>query len=246
MVNENFASSIKNNTESIGFLNLYFAKVQSFNDNLYPIDRQKEIDSVNNPNLKAQKQTSWKLLEFAVKDIFNKKTEDFTFKCENGKWQTDGFYFSISHTKKLVCLALSDAPVGVDIENITDFASRVENRKGFFEKIAAKKELEIIKSPSIGRLLQLWTGKESNFKRNNQKVFLPRSTEVDVNETFYAFLAEDGEGFKVSALYGFGALDNCLQCSAEGYLTAICSKFKDCKIYGLDLVNNKKVRLCKQ
>lgn len=234
-----------NERRAASYLRLYFAIVQGTEGAVfYPPERQKEIDSVTDANLKAQKQTSWKLLEYAIPDTFNKRIEDFTFQKVNGKWTTGELFFSISHSKDLVCVGVSDAPVGVDIESLNNFLDKVKDPFKFLGKIGTDSEKKLYKSPSIGRLLRLWTGKESNFKRGNLSDFIPSKVEIDIADTKYACVVQEG-GFTVSGFSGC-EVDCDLELSQDGkrYMLAVCSQCKtDCKLYFVDLSNNAKVRL---
>ncbi len=234
-----------NERRAASYLRLYFAIVKG-DDNavFYPPERQQEIDSVTDTNLKAQKQTSWKLLEYAIRDTLNKRIEEFTFKKINGKWTTGEFFFSISHSGNLVCVGLSDAPVGVDIESQSHFIKMVKDPFKFLDKIGTDSEKKLYKSPSIGRLIELWTGKESNFKRSNLSTFVPSKVEIDIADTKYACVVQEG-GFAVSEFSGC-EVDYDLELSQDGerYMLAVCSGCKtDGKLYFVDLSKNLKVGL---
>lgn len=156
---------------------VYFCKITKASEKiLYPIERQAEIDGAKSQKVKNEKYSSWKLLEYGVKDLYNKELSQFSFKkLQSGKWMSDGFCFSISHSKNLVCVAISDKPIGVDIENLDEFEKKVANKKDlFWKKIASEKEYEMIKKPSIGRLSAFWTKKESIYKcQKDDLPFIP-------------------------------------------------------------------------
>ncbi|MBO5889522.1 MAG: hypothetical protein J6Q58_05220, partial [Clostridia bacterium] len=84
---------------------------------LYPAERQREIESTLNMKVKEEKYYAWKVLEYALDKTFGYKIEDFAFsKTQYGKWETCGVYFSISHSHRVVAVAVSNEPIGVDIE----------------------------------------------------------------------------------------------------------------------------------
>lgn len=171
-----------------GFCAVCFAKIDDKTDDfsdIYPSIRAKEIDSVSNRTVKAQKIAVWNLLELAIKTFYNLDMKDLTFtKNSFGKWQTDGFYFSLSHTKNLVCVAISDLPVGVDVENFSEFIKKIKNEEDLFNKITAKEEKELYKSPSISRLSAIWTQKESIYKKSGEGVFNPSKIQINQSNVF--------------------------------------------------------------
>ena len=120
-------------------IGVYVANVCENGDKqgIYPDERAKEIDKVSNPQLKLQKISSWKLLEKAVCDCFGFSFTELNFALDgNGKWTCDKFYFSLSHTNDKVAVAVSDGPVGVDIESLSAFKNGV--RKSFRKECSAK------------------------------------------------------------------------------------------------------------
>ena len=139
---------------------------------LSSLEREEEIK--NSPNLKVKKERyfAWKLLEFALKNSFDKKAKDITFtKNEFGKWTTKDCFFSISHSSGAVAVALSKAEVGVDIELLK------EVKKGAIEKTLTKEEevfLSTLKEEEKQySLIEIWSKKESYFKMANLPTFCP-------------------------------------------------------------------------
>lgn len=141
---------------------------------LYPIERQQEIDNIKNEKMKCQKWCSWKLLEYAMERSFGiGMNEAAFFKSDNGKWESDTFEFSLSHCDGAVAVAVAKRSVGVDIEKNRSF--KCDN---LFDKILNEKEKAVyLKKDECERqgfLLKKWTAKESLFKRDGGKTFLPR------------------------------------------------------------------------
>lgn len=198
----NKADDSKKKSGCFSATRVYFSKITNATEKIaYPIERQAEIDGAQSQKVKNEKYSSWKLLEYGVKDVYNKDLSQFSFKkLQSGKWVSDGFYFSISHSKNLVCVAISDKPIGVDIENLEEFEKKVANKKDvLWKKIACEKEYEIIKNPSIGRLTAFWTKKESIYKCQNEDLsFIPSA----IDSNFYSVLCKEfkfgGERYVVS------------------------------------------------
>ena len=154
---------------------LYIASVCDGLDSrdIYPEQRRKEIESVSNGQLKMQKISSWKLLEKAVKNCFGLAFSNLQFaKNEYGKWECDKLQFSLSHTNEMVAVALSDKPVGVDIESVENFNKR--DTKNLAKKIFCTGE----NAQDNAELLKLWTGKESIYKYKGGGVFSPNKIRV--------------------------------------------------------------------
>ena len=81
--------------------------------------RQSQIDSCKSNKVKEEKFYVWKLLEYAVFSLFNKPLTDFNITLDKtGKWLSNGFEFSLSHSNGVVAVAISPYPVGVDVELI--------------------------------------------------------------------------------------------------------------------------------
>ena len=82
---------------------------------------------------------------------------------ENGKPYLEDFpdvFFNISHCEGYVACAVSDCPVGIDIQNITRFNSSVA------KKICTKEELDKINKSTDkdSAFTKLWTKKEAALK----------------------------------------------------------------------------------
>lgn len=181
---------------------VYFCKIQKANEKIiYPLERQAEIDGAKSQKVKNEKYSAWKLLEYGVKDLYNKDLGQFSFKkLQSGKWMSDGFFFSISHTKNLVCVAISDKPIGVDIENLEEFEKKVENKKDvLWKKIASEKEYEMIKNPPIGRLSTFWTKKESIYKcQKDDLPFMPSAIDSNMYSVLCKKFKIFGERYVIS------------------------------------------------
>lgn len=159
---------------------------------VFPPERQREMEGVRNERLRSEKYWSWKTLEYALFRSFGYRMEDLTFsKSKNGKWLCDKCFFSISHSHGYVAVAVSNAEIGIDIENLTSFEEKC-GEKAFFDGM--KRHL-------VGRwqsaratpaeLLRLWTQKESLFKRSSKSSFRPRRLRVTGAVSSFEFSHED-------------------------------------------------------
>lgn len=127
-------------------------KVSSFLRNEY-------ISSITDENRKKQSYFVWKVLEKQLTTLGVNINDNFV--NNNGKWSLryGDINFSISHSKNIVCVALSDNKIGVDVEKIDNKILKLEKKlvvdgcKSEEEKIIA--------------LTSKWTAKEALIKSNN-------------------------------------------------------------------------------
>ena len=149
---------------------------------VFPSSRSEEISSCASQKAQKEKFCVWKLLEYALWHACKKDMRDISFrKSANGKWECDFCYFSLSHSENGVAVALSDSPVGIDIEKIAP----VKNREKVAKKILTETEfaeyqrLVFDTQTANDFLLELWTKKESMFKRGGYTRFSPLQISAD-------------------------------------------------------------------
>lgn len=101
------------------------------------------------------------LLRRGIREIFSRYDYEITYN-ENGKPELDFCFFSISHSGDMAVCAISDAPVGVDIERIREI-----RRAGHYPLFTSDetKQINGADDPSE-RFLRLWTRKEAYVKMN--------------------------------------------------------------------------------
>ena len=161
---------------------------------VFPSSRSEEIFACGSDKTKKEKYCAWKLLEYALFHAFGKRIEEIAFaKSAQGKWTCDFCHFSLSHSENAVAVALSDSPIGIDIEQIKP----VKNREKVAKKILTEAELEEYQRLSINEtqanafLLEIWTKKESVFKRGGIASFIPnRICSGETTQTKKVFLAD--------------------------------------------------------
>ena len=163
-----------------------------------PAERNEEIERVSNSRVKAEKYYVWRLLEYALERSFGLKMEKLRFeKTENGKWLCDLCAFSLSHCSGAVAVAVSRAPVGVDVETQRVLTGErladhilTENEKTLYAALAeAEKPLF---------LLRTWTKKESLFKREGGKALLPATIETTDAKVYCETVELDGKNYTFS------------------------------------------------
>ena len=167
---------------------------------VYPPLRQSELDRCSNERVKREKYYVWKLLEIAIFREFGEQIENIRFeKNEKGKWLSDSLCFSLSHTDRVVAVAVSDRPVGVDVEAVR------RHREGLETHILTESErIELCgldTDSSWEYIIKKWTQKESIFKAGDKGVFEP--TKIETEE--------------------FSVQTRCLELPFGKYMLSVCS-----------------------
>ena len=147
---------------------------------------------------KRLRQYAWIALTRAITEYAetNGCTKPLPRLLPNGKWVADNCHLSLSHTDGYVAAAVSDLPVGVDIER----ANR-KLAKGLYDRIACGKEKALYAALDNTQLLQLWTAKEAVFKQTDNNDGLTVSqidttahkVQTTVTEEFIISVATDCE-----------------------------------------------------
>lgn len=89
----------------------------------------------------------------------------------NGKPIVDGIYFNLSHSGEFVICAVSEKPVGCDIELLKDAPKRVAERT-FSD--AEKEHLQQFSGDEYNReFFRIWTKKESYLKMTGKGIRVP-------------------------------------------------------------------------
>ena len=139
-------------------------------------DTSQASDIIGNKVIR-QRTAGYDLLKFAVKDKWGIDEDLSNIKVSpNGKPYTDRYKFSISHCCDLVCVAISDIDVGVDIEVVK---SRQWDR--LKRKILTDKEQSIVQDDNT--MISLWTKKEAVFKLLDEKIFNPSKIDISKYHT---------------------------------------------------------------
>ncbi len=166
---------------------------------LHPKERDTEVCSVKNDEVKKHKYCAWRLLEYALEHTFGYdiKKLDLT-KTLCGKWICPSCEFSISHSGKIVAVALSRNPVGVDVQVEKTIVSST-----FAQRMLTEKEQEALVSLDNDKerseeLLRLWTKKESIFKSLNSDRYIPAEIETSEYNAYEEALEMGGEKYYLS------------------------------------------------
>lgn len=143
--------------------------------------RARVLAETRAPALLRQRYLVWHLLEFAARHSLGLDPAALVFShSPEGRWSCPDFEFSLSHTADAVAVAVSRAPVGVDVESLPLFRRRYRDDpalcRRMLRRIAANVELAGLEGREAETLLRLWTGKESLFKQRQTGYFSPSET----------------------------------------------------------------------
>lgn len=144
-----------------------------------PPARERELNACLNVNVRQSKYYVFKLLELALTHVYGKSLRQVELnKNAFGKWTCDACELSLSHCADIAVVALSDKPVGVDVEliDVARFDERLQRR------IFTDGEMLLAEQMSSKRRAdyanRLWTVKEALFKLDGNKAFNPRLTDA--------------------------------------------------------------------
>ncbi len=126
--------------------------------------RRAKADKLKKKPAKKLSIAAGELVRSAIAKEFNIATDDIRFRVgKNGKPYTDSapVHFSISHSKNIAVCAISDKPVGIDIEFVKDVNLNIAKR------LFAPDELQYVFEKwdlSKRRFFEIWTRKEAYVK----------------------------------------------------------------------------------
>lgn len=179
-------------------------------------ERNAYVEKTGNPAAKREKYFAWRLLEYALRKSFNIEIADLQFqKTASGRWITEGVEFSISHSESAVAVAISDSPVGVDIEEI-----KKPRSERFANRFLSEDELSVYNTLATDKkdlyLLGKWTAREAAFKSQHLSYFHPTEPLNAVGNIFTDTVSIDGTMYVYSvSSHSLGKLRVFADLSAE-------------------------------
>lgn len=131
---------------------------------LFCAEREEEIANTADCLLKEQKYYVWQLLLRVLHDNGANLTETVFFKTQQGKWRCPFCEFSLSHSGRMLAVALSPCgcPVGVDVEKIRFVHPKLAER--LFDDDQKVKTLDLSATDGQKLLLTEWCKRESAYK----------------------------------------------------------------------------------
>ena len=165
---------------------------------IFPSERAREIENTRNESQRRERYYVWRLLEYALRDRLGLGIEDAALERRDGKWRADATELSLSHSGGALAVALSYAPVGVDIEPIAEI-----DREGVARRFFTEGELvEYLKANGDCReeaFLRIWTAKEAIFKSRAQSAFAPSSVDTSNTEAHTEAVIIENKPYILSA-----------------------------------------------
>ena len=178
------------------FTDVYFATLPEVMGRraVYPPERESYILQATNPQLMRQRYYVWLLLEDALQQSLGKGLSELNIqKSSRGKWESPFTHFSLAHSNKALAVAISDMPVGVDIQKRiekTTVANCALTENEWKRFLSAQHQSEL--------LTELWTKKECLFKTTDALRFIPKEIETQQAFTQTEWLEIDGERYALS------------------------------------------------
>ena len=138
--------------------------------------RAREIEKTGNEQKKREKYWVFRLFEDSLSAFFGLSAENAR-PDPDGKWKTDGVYFSFSHSGDYAAVALSDRPIGIDVQKIEAAIPKTLAERALTE--SEKKRLAQTREAEKTRaFFSIWAQKEALFKESEQAVFRPERWET--------------------------------------------------------------------
>ena len=143
---------------------IYYADPRVFSDALLqqalpllPKEKQTAIAKIVHQPTKRQSITAWALLLYALR-AQNREMPPLVF-TETGKPYFEGgaLHFNLSHTDTLVCAAVAETPVGVDVQTLTAPSD------GVIRRVLSEREQDLLRRSDDKKALftRFWTQKEA-------------------------------------------------------------------------------------
>lgn len=182
-------------------LDVYVARADGadLTGGFFPAERAAEIAACSNERLRRDKTLDWQVLCFGLKRSLALSPESLNFKKrKNGGWQCDGAFFSLSHAGDWVATAVSNRPVGVDLEREGRFASRRSERlpdwTALRRNVYTPEELRASDGETMADFLIKWTRKEAIFKQSGSGRYHPRRIAAEHDRTVTRLLSAPEDG----------------------------------------------------
>lgn len=140
---------------------------------LYPEERDAYVKNTANPTVRRERYFVWRLLEIAAGRSLGHELSEIGLRREGERWTGELADISLAHGGGALAVAISGAPVGVDIELLSDgsdgdrLAERFFNDTERTEYYAASEEERRLAS------IRIWTSKEAIFKSRSESAFAP-------------------------------------------------------------------------
>ena len=144
---------------------------------------------------------SWLMLEEGMK-TFNFQLSTFNYEKNGKPYVENGPYFSISHCKTAIAVAIDDRPIGIDIESIRhaddDLIERTMNEEEKSQITNHKSQIE-----SARAFTRLWTQKEAIVKLQGTGIeSFEQLRSIRTQNTEHRIQTFENENYIYSIAYG--------------------------------------------
>ena len=143
---------------------------------LYPEERDTLVKNTANPRVRRERYFVWRLLEVAIRHSLGLELSEIGLRREGERWTSELADISLSHGGALA-VAVSGAPVGVDIESLSGDSDTARLAERFFSEAERAEYCAAPEEERRAAFLRIWTAKEAIFKSQRSTAFAP--SEVD-------------------------------------------------------------------
>lgn len=178
---------------------LYVADVSGLSDPIECLRLMEELPIERQQKIVRQKQEQKRMQSFGAGLLLNRVlgkqgvSVDTLRTDANGKPMVDGICFNLSHSGKYVICAVSQEPVGCDIEQIRVAPRQIEERAF---SLAERQYLKEVDNDAYDRAFyRIWTRKESFLKMRGTGIRVPLQ---DVEMVGCYFKEYDLSGYQVT------------------------------------------------
>ena len=172
---------------------------------LYPEERDVLVKNTANHTVRRERYFVWRLLEVAIRHSLGLELSEIGLRREGERWTGELADVSLSHGGALA-VAVSGAPVGVDIESLSGDSDTARLAERFFSDAERAEYYAAPEDERRAAFLRIWTAKEAIFKSQRSAAFAP--SEVD-----------SGASLVHSRTVRLGEEDFILSVATEGELT---------------------------
>ena len=144
---------------------------------LYPEERDTLVKNTANPRVRRERYFVWRLLEVAIRRSLVLELSEIRLCREGERWTSELADISLSHSGGALAVALSGAPVGVDIESLSGDSDTARLAERFFSDAERAEYCAAPEEERRAAFLRIWTAKEAIFKSQMSTAFAP--SEVD-------------------------------------------------------------------
>ena len=143
---------------------------------LYPEERDTLVKNTANPRVRRERYFVWRLLEVAIRRSLGLELSEIRLRREGERWTSELADISLSHGGALA-VAVSGAPVGVDIESLSGDSDTARLAERFLSDTERAEYYAAPEEERRAAFLRIWTAKEAIFKSQRSTAFAP--SEVD-------------------------------------------------------------------